>query len=153
MVLIKHNSLKSDIFFNPIFIPGFSGSRFFRIQIFQGPGFSESRFFRVQVFQVPDFSGSRFFKFQIFQVPGFSGSGSRVRIQVPGSGCRVRVQVLEVADQRYLKARNLLQKNFLGKLILRFSTPESLTFVEQMLANYVHFVCVFFENRRFFYQI
>ena len=25
MVLIKHNSLKSDIFFNPIFIPGFSG--------------------------------------------------------------------------------------------------------------------------------
>ena len=26
MVLIKQNSLKSDIFFNPIFIPGFSGS-------------------------------------------------------------------------------------------------------------------------------
>ena len=26
MVLIKHNSLKSDIFFNPIFMPGFSGS-------------------------------------------------------------------------------------------------------------------------------
>ena len=26
MVLIKHNYLKSDIFFNPIFIPGFSGS-------------------------------------------------------------------------------------------------------------------------------
>ena len=69
MVLTKHNSLKSDIFFNSIFIPGFSGSRFFRIQIFQGPGFSESRFFR----------------FQVFQGPG------------PGSGSRVRVQVLEVA--------------------------------------------------------
>ena len=27
MILIKHNSLKPDIFFNPIFIPGFSGSR------------------------------------------------------------------------------------------------------------------------------
>ena len=26
MDLIKHNSLKSDMFFNPIFIPGFSGS-------------------------------------------------------------------------------------------------------------------------------
>ena len=33
MVLIKHNYLKSDIFFNPIFIPGFSGSRFFRVRI------------------------------------------------------------------------------------------------------------------------
>ena len=28
MVIIKHNYLKSDIFFNPIFIPDFSGSRF-----------------------------------------------------------------------------------------------------------------------------
>ena len=42
MVLIKHNSLKSDIFFNAIFIPGFSGSMFFRVQVFQGPGFSGS---------------------------------------------------------------------------------------------------------------
>ena len=67
MVLIKHNSLKSDIFFNPIFIPGFSGSRFFRVQVFQSPGFSGSRFLRVQVFQGP------------------------------GPGSRVRVQVLEVA--------------------------------------------------------
>ena len=38
MVLIKHNTLKSDIFFNSIFIPGFSGSRFLRVQVFQGPG-------------------------------------------------------------------------------------------------------------------
>ena len=43
MVLIKHNSLKSDIFFNPIFTPGFSGSRFFKVRVrvrvrFQGPG-------------------------------------------------------------------------------------------------------------------
>ena len=41
MVLIEHKYLKSDIFFNPIFIPGFSGSRFFRVQGFrvgvQGP--------------------------------------------------------------------------------------------------------------------
>ena len=37
MVLIKHNYLKSDIFFNPIFIPGFSGSG----SRVQGPG-SES---------------------------------------------------------------------------------------------------------------
>ena len=33
MVFVKHNSLKSDIFFNPIFIPGFSGSRFFRVRV------------------------------------------------------------------------------------------------------------------------
>ena len=52
MVLIKHNSLKSDIFFNPIFIPGFSGSRLFRVQVFEGPDFSESRFFRIQVLEV-----------------------------------------------------------------------------------------------------
>ena len=28
MVLVKHSYLKSDIFLNPIFIPGFPGSRF-----------------------------------------------------------------------------------------------------------------------------
>ena len=43
MVIIKHNSLKSDIFFNLIFIPCFSGSIFFRAHVFQGPGFSGSR--------------------------------------------------------------------------------------------------------------
>ena len=69
MVFVKHNFLKSDIFFNPIFIPGFSGSRFFRIQVFQGPG--------------PG-SWSR------IQSPGF-------RVQGPGPRSRVQVQVLEVA--------------------------------------------------------
>ena len=48
MVLIKHNYLKSDIFFDPIFIPGFSGSRFLRsgsrIRIQgPGPGYGSSR--------------------------------------------------------------------------------------------------------------
>ena len=45
MVFIKHNSLKSDIFLNPIFMPCFSGSMFFSAQVFQGlgPG-SGSRF-------------------------------------------------------------------------------------------------------------
>ena len=60
MVFVKHNSLKSDIFFNPIFIPGFSEYRFFRVQVFQGLG---------------PWSGSR------VQGPG-SSSGSRVRVQV-----------------------------------------------------------------------
>ena len=51
MVFIKHNSLKSDIFVNPIFIPGFSGSSFFkiqvfRVQVFQGPGQGPSPSFR-----------------------------------------------------------------------------------------------------------
>ena len=85
MVFIKHNSLKSDIFFNPIFIQGFSGSRLFRVRVFQSPGFSGSRFFRVQVFQSPGFSGSRFSRVQVFQGPG---PGSRSRVQGPNPGFR-----------------------------------------------------------------
>ena len=54
MVFIKHNSLKSDIYFNPLSTPCFSGSRLFRVQVFQG---------------------------RSFQGPGFSGSGSRFRVQ------------------------------------------------------------------------
>ena len=63
MVFIEHNSLKSDKFFNPIFIPCFSGFMLFRVivQVSYGPGFSGSRLFRVQVFQGPGpGSGSRF---------------------------------------------------------------------------------------------
>ena len=81
MVFVKQNSLKSDIFFNPIFIPYFSGSRFFRVQVFKGSGFSGFRFLRVQVFRVqvflgPVFSWSSFFRVQVFQGPG-PGSRSR----------------------------------------------------------------------------
>ena len=42
MVFIKHNYLKSHIFFNPILIPCFSGSMFFWVQVFLAPGFSGS---------------------------------------------------------------------------------------------------------------
>ena len=62
MIFLKHNSLKLDIFLNPIFIPCFSESKFFRIQVFQGPVYSGSMFFRVQVIQGLGFSGSRFFR-------------------------------------------------------------------------------------------
>ena len=74
MVFVKHNSLKSDIFCDPIFIAGFSGSKLFRVQVFQGldPGSGSS----VQ--------GPR------------PGSGSRV--QGPGSRSRIRVQGLEIAN-------------------------------------------------------
>ena len=48
MVFVKHNSLKSDIFFNPIFIPGFSGSR----AQGSGPGFRSSLFDVVTFFDV-----------------------------------------------------------------------------------------------------
>ena len=71
MVFVKQNSVKSHIFFNPIFIPCFSGSRFFRVQVFKGSVFSGSRFLRVQVFRV-----------QVFLGPGFSVFRSRVRVQV-----------------------------------------------------------------------
>ena len=53
MVFIEHNSLKSDTFFNPIFIQCFLGFMLFKVQVFQSPGFSGSKFFRVQVFQGP----------------------------------------------------------------------------------------------------
>ena len=65
MVFVKHNSLKSDIFFNPIFFPGFSGSRFFRVQV-QGPG-----------------PGSRV----LVEDPGYE---SRVWVKGPRSGSRVQ---------------------------------------------------------------
>ena len=60
----------------------------------KGSRFSGSKFFRFQVFQVPGILGSRFFMVQIFQGPGFSESGSRVR-----------VQVLEVAVQFFTVVR------------------------------------------------
>ena len=63
--------------------PGFSKSRFVRVQLFLSPGFSRSRFFRVQVFQRPGFSGSRFFRVYVFQGPG-TGSGSTFEKELRG---------------------------------------------------------------------
>ena len=75
MVFIKHNSIRSDIHFNPIFISSFLGPKFSRVQVFLGPGFSRSRFFWDQVFQAPGFSGSRFFRVQVQGPgPGFTSS-------------------------------------------------------------------------------
>ena len=52
------------MFFSPIFIPCFSGSIFFRVQVLERSGFTGSRFFWVQV--------------QVL----FVGSGSRVLVQI-----------------------------------------------------------------------
>ena len=55
--------------------PRFSGSRFFKVQVFQSSGFSGSRFFRLQVFLSPGFSGSRFFTVRVQGLgPGFRSS-------------------------------------------------------------------------------
>ena len=119
MVFVKHNSLKSDIFFNLIFIPDFSGSRFFRAQVFEGPGFPGSRFLRVQG------PGSR------VRVQG-PGSGSRVRVLVQGpgsgpgsvSGSRVWVQVLEVANSflfLYVFKEGFKEKIVIKKLYRRLA--------------------------------
>ena len=121
MVFVKHNSLKSDIFFNLIFIPDFSGSRFFRAQVFEGPGFPGSRFFRVQG------PGSR------VRVQG-PRPGSRVRVQGPGaspgsgpgsvSGSRVWVQVLEVANSflfLYVFKEGFKEKIVIKKLYRRLA--------------------------------
>ena len=51
---------------NVIHGPGFSGTMFFRIQLFQGRSF-----FKVQIFQG-----------QVFTFQGFSRFGSRIRVQV-----------------------------------------------------------------------
>ena len=57
LVFLKHNSLKLDIFFNPICAPCFSGSRFFRVHVFQGPGYSGYGFkVQVQVLEVAFFN-------------------------------------------------------------------------------------------------
>ena len=70
-VLISYNMWSSNHFSISSCFPCFSGSRFFRVQVFQGPCFS--------------WSGSR------VQVQG-PGSGCRVRVQGPGSWSRVWVQ-------------------------------------------------------------
>ena len=77
MVFIKHNSLKPDIFFNPIFMSCFSGSMFFSVHVFQDPCYSGSIFFKVQAF-----AESMFFWVQLFQGPALSGFVSRVWVQV-----------------------------------------------------------------------
>ena len=68
---------------------GLSGSRFYRVRVFQGPGFPGS-----MVFQDLGFIGSGFFR-----IHGLSGSRfSRVRVfQGPGPKSWVWVQILEVA--------------------------------------------------------
>ena len=81
-VLISYNMWSSNHFSISGCFPCFSGSRFFRFQVFQGLG--------------PG-SGSR------VQSPG-PESGSRVQGPGPGSGSRVRVQVLEVV----LKVQSLI---------------------------------------------
>ena len=66
----------SQPFFNPIFIPCFSGSMFF-----QGLGFSRSRLFWLQVFRVR-VQGPGFRMDRGFQGRSFPVSRSRFRIQV-----------------------------------------------------------------------
>ena len=66
-MLINYTMWSSNLFF--FLHPAVS-------RVFHSPGFSESRFFRVQVFLSPGFSGSRFFRVQVFQDPG-PGSAPR----------------------------------------------------------------------------
>ena len=99
MIFLKHNSLRSDMFFNPIFISCFSECVFFRVQVFQSPGFSGSSLFRAQYFQGPGYSGHSIFRVQVIQSPGFSGSRF-FRVQVflgPSPGFR-RSPLKEILD-------------------------------------------------------
>ena len=49
LVLLNYIMSSSNHFSTSSCFPRFSGSRFFRVQVFQSPGFSGSRFSRVQV--------------------------------------------------------------------------------------------------------
>ena len=70
---------------------GLSGSRFYRVRVFQGPGFPGSMVFQDLGFigsrfsWVHGLSGSRFYRVRVFQGPGAK------------SRSRVWVQILEVA--------------------------------------------------------
>ena len=91
-MLISYILWSSNHFSTLSCFPRFSGSRFFRVQVFQdtylsGSRFSRSWFIRVQVILSPGFFRSRFFRVLVFQSPGFSGSWF----------FRVWGQVLEVA--------------------------------------------------------
>ena len=66
------------MFFNPIFIKRFSGSRIFRVQVFLGLGFPQGL--------VPDFRMGQ----------GFSGSEFRVEVQRLGSGFRSSLNEIEI---------------------------------------------------------
>ena len=118
MIFVKHNSLKLDKFFNPIFIPGFSGSRFFRVQVFQGPGFSGSMFFRVRV-QGP---GPELRVQVRIQGPG---PGSRVRVQGPGPGFRSSRERLTFSELRFSRFKKIFTGSVFGELQL---TQISLNF-------------------------
>ena len=93
-VLISYNMWSSNHFPISSCFRCFSGSRFFRVNVFQGPGFSGSRFFMVQVFQGPG-----------------PGSESRVRIQGPGSGSRFQKQPMyllaKFSDHRSYRNGNI----------------------------------------------
>ena len=91
MVFIKHISLKSETYFLILYL----------FQVFQDPGFPGSRFFRVQVFQVSGFSGSG---------SRVQGPGPGSRVQGPGSDSRSRVWVLEVAQKWTRESRCSVKK-------------------------------------------
>ena len=66
MVFINNNFLTSDIF-NPVFIPCFSGSIFFRVQVFLGiwvqglgPGFTSSQTLRVNNSRIFEIKKAKF---------------------------------------------------------------------------------------------
>ena len=86
MVFVKHNSLKSDIFFNPIFTPDFSGSKFFKVQVFLGLDFSGSGP-GVRV-QGPK-SGSRV-QVQVLEVALMNARGNHVRNGAPFYPCNAQ---------------------------------------------------------------
>ena len=92
MVFVKHNSLKSDISFNPIFIPGFSGSRFFRVLV-QDPGPGSRVRVRVQ------------------------GPGPGCRVRVQGTGPGFRSSPKKIVSLLIMQRRVFLQKNAAYKTV------------------------------------
>ena len=155
MFFIKHNSLQSDIFFNPIFIPCFSGLRFFRVQVFVGSGFSGSWFLWVQFFQGPVFSGSRFFRIQVFVGPGFLGSWffwAQV-FQGPGfsgSGSKIHLQALE--GPGFIGSRFFMVQVFLGPCFSESWPRAQVQFQRQSFFFYYGYISCKNEKKSILYK-
>ena len=126
MIFRKHSSLKSNKFFNAIFIPCFSGSRLFKAQVF---------------------------RVWVFQDPGFSGFRSRICNQGPGPDFR-SCQILTIAGFK-LKLGTVYRHYFLraiqSVLSISMKSPIKKLLVsinQSSSGNMIYFYQKFFDRAK-----
>ena len=101
MVFVKRNSIKSDIFFNPIFIPGFSGSG----SRVQGPGQGSGSRSQKQPFLIISF---------FISTHKFPFRGARVKVLITLLSKNKHMDLLEKLPHRCLQKSNPNTNNFFG---------------------------------------